>query len=62
VSGRTLAKLSSLPQLTYLNLSGTKVTSDAIAPLKGKPNLRHLYLFNTPAEPASAESSVRSTQ
>lgn len=63
VTGRTLAKLSSLTQLTYLNLSATKVTSDAVAVFKGKPNLRHLYLFNTPAEPASvADSGVRSTQ
>jgi hypothetical protein len=31
--------------------------------LKNKSNLRHLYLFNTPAEPTStADSSVRSTQ
>jgi len=63
VTGRTLGKLSSLSQLTYLNLSGTKVTSDAAAPLKLEPNLRHLYLFNTPAEPApTADSGVRSIQ
>jgi hypothetical protein len=63
VNGRTLAKLSSLSQLTYLNLSGTRVPSDAVAPLKSTPNLRHLYLFNTPAESTStADSGVRSTQ
>ena len=63
VSGRTLAKLSSLSQLTYLNLSATKVTSDAVPPLKNMPKLRHMYLFNTPAEPASAaEIDLRSTQ
>jgi len=63
ITGRGLAKLSSLSQLTYLNLSGTKVTSDALAPLKSMPNLHHIYLFETPAGPASAEtsSSVRST-
>jgi uncharacterized membrane protein/mono/diheme cytochrome c family protein len=61
VSGRTLGKLSSLSQLTFLNLSETKVTSDAVAPLKLDANLRHLYLFNTPAEPApAAESAARS--
>jgi hypothetical protein len=54
LSGQTLGKLSTLPQLTYLNLSGTKVTSDVVAPLKLDANLRHLYLFNTPAEPAPA--------
>jgi hypothetical protein len=61
VSGRAVGKLSSLPQLTYLNLGGTKVTSDAVAPLKLDANLRHLYLFNTPAEPApAADSGARS--
>jgi uncharacterized membrane protein/mono/diheme cytochrome c family protein len=61
VSGRTLGKLSSLSRLTYLNLSGTKVTSDAVRPLKLNVNLRHLYLFNTPAEPAAtADSDGRS--
>jgi hypothetical protein len=61
VSGQTLGKLSTLSQLTYLNLSGTKVTSDAVAPLKLDAHLRHLYLFNTPAEPApTADTSGRS--
>jgi uncharacterized membrane protein len=61
VSGQTLGKLSTLSQLTYLNLSGTKVTSGAVAPLKLDANLRHLYLFNTPAEPApTADTSGRS--
>jgi hypothetical protein len=63
ISGRTLGKLSSLSQLAYLNLSATKVTSDALPPLKNMPKLHHLYLFNTPADPASmADSGVRSTQ
>jgi uncharacterized membrane protein len=63
ITGRALAKLTPLSQLTYLNLSGTKVTSDALAPLKGMPNLHHIYLFDTPAEPASADSNtLRSTQ
>ena len=60
ITGRGLAKLSPLSQLTYLNLSGTKVTSDALAPLKGMPNLRHIYLFDSPAEPASTATN-RST-
>jgi uncharacterized membrane protein len=60
ITGRALAKLSPLAQLTYANLSGTKVTSDALAPLKGMPTLRHLYLFDTPAEPASRAAN-RST-
>jgi hypothetical protein len=45
-----------------LNLSATKVTTDAVAPLKAMPNLRRLYLFNTPAEPASPDNGIRSTQ
>jgi hypothetical protein len=54
-------KLSTLSQLTYLNLSGTKVTSDAVAPLKLDADLRHLYLFNAPAEPApTADTGGRS--
>jgi uncharacterized membrane protein len=64
ITGRSLGKLASLSQLSYLNLSGTKVTSDALAPLKGMPNLHHIYLFDTPAEPASADTNntIRSTQ
>jgi len=64
ITGRSLAKLASLSQLTYLNLSGTKVTADALASLKGVPNLHHIYLFDTPAEPASADPNnpLRSTQ
>jgi uncharacterized membrane protein len=64
ITGRSLAKLASLSQLTYLNLSGTKVTTDALASLKGMPNLHHIYLFDTPSEPASADpnSPLRSTQ
>lgn len=64
VTGRGLAKLSSLSQITYLNLSGTKVTSDALLPLKSIPSLRHIYMFETPAEPASTDtnSTLRSTQ
>jgi Leucine-rich repeat (LRR) protein len=64
VSGRTLGKLSSLSQLTYLNLSGTKVTSEAVATLKNISKLRHLYLFDTPAELAlpTAENSIRGAQ
>jgi uncharacterized membrane protein len=64
ITGRNLAKLSSLSQLTYLNLSRTKVTSDALGPLKSMPNLRHIYLFDTPAQPATADtnSTLKSTQ
>jgi Leucine-rich repeat (LRR) protein len=50
-----LTALTQLPQLTYINLSGTQVTRAAIAPLTSMKNLRHLYLYNTPAQPAVAE-------
>ncbi len=63
ITGRDLAKLSPLSQLTYLNLSGTKVTSGVLGALRSMPNLHHIYLFDTPAEPASAgtNSTLRST-
>jgi hypothetical protein len=54
INGDGLAKLAPLSQLTYLNLSGTQVTSAAIAPLSAMKNLRHVYLYNTPAQPAHA--------
>jgi len=50
VFGSNLGKLTPLSQLTYLNLSGTKVTAQSVAPLRNMPNLRHLYLFDTAAE------------
>jgi uncharacterized membrane protein/mono/diheme cytochrome c family protein len=58
VTGDGLAKLAPLTQLTYLNLSGTQVTSAAVEPLSSMKNLRHVYLYNTPAQPAqSAEQA-----
>ena len=58
ITGDGLQELASLSQLTYLNLSGTLVTSAAIAPLSAMKNLRHVYLYNTPAQPAqSAEQA-----
>ena len=54
-----LQKLAPLTQLTYLNLSGTRVTSAAVAPLASMKNLRHVYLFNTPAQPAPAVSPTQ---
>jgi hypothetical protein len=58
--------------LTYLNLSETKVTAANLSSIRSMPNLRHIYLFNSPAQPApasvavsdrdSAQSNTRSTQ
>lgn len=53
VTGGGLAKLASLSQLTYLNLSGTLVTQQAVVPLDSMKNLHHVYLYNTPAQPAA---------
>jgi hypothetical protein len=52
VTGTGVQKLAPLTQLTYLNLSGTKVTAAAAATLGSMKNLHHVYLFNTPAQPA----------
>lgn len=53
ITGDGLAKLVTLSQLTYLNLSGTQVTEEAVRPLRSMKGLRHIYIYNTPAQPAS---------
>jgi hypothetical protein len=45
--------------LIYLNLSGTQVTAAAIVPLSSMKSLRHVYLYNTPAQPASAAQQAQ---
>jgi uncharacterized membrane protein len=66
ITGDELAKLAPLSQLTYLNLSGTQVTSKAVSSLSAMKNLRHVYLYNTPAQPATttrqAEPVARKAQ
>jgi uncharacterized membrane protein len=59
VTGDGLAKLVPLSQLIYLNLSGTQVTAAAIIPLSSMKSLRHVYLYNTPAQPASAAQQAQ---
>jgi hypothetical protein len=54
INGDGLPKLAPLSQLTYLNLSGSQVTAAAIAQLRSFKNLHHIYLYNTPAQPAPA--------
>lgn len=44
VTGSTLAKLRSIPQLEHLNLSSTSISSEAIAILPRLPSLRELSL------------------
>lgn len=58
ISGLGLAKLTPLSQLTYLNLSGTQVTAAAVAPLSSMKNLRHVYLYNTPAQPVPSAQPI----
>ncbi len=62
VTGDGLAKLTPLTQLIYLNLSGTQVTAASVVPLSGMKNLRHVYLYNTPAEPAPAAEPTQPTE
>ncbi|HMF63550.1 MAG TPA: c-type cytochrome domain-containing protein [Edaphobacter sp.] len=61
VTGDGLAKLTPLAQLTYVNLSETRVTKAAVAPLGSMKNLRHLYLYNTPAQPVSPAETMQPT-
>ena len=61
VTGNGLAKLNALHRLSYLNLSETKVTTASLAPLKSMLNLRHVYTFNTPAQPALSASDANTS-
>ena len=53
VSGQDLQKLAALPELRYLNLSSTKVTRQALDQIASIKTLQHVYVFNTPAQPAT---------
>ncbi len=59
VTGEGLQKLTSLSQMSYLNLSGSKVTATSVVPLASMKNLRHVYLFNTPAQPATTAEAMQ---
>ncbi|HUV97494.1 MAG TPA: c-type cytochrome domain-containing protein, partial [Acidobacteriaceae bacterium] len=59
VTGDGLQKLAPLSQLTYLNLSGSKLAKTALASLAVMKNLRHVYLYNTPAQPAPAAPAMQ---
>jgi uncharacterized membrane protein len=59
VTGDGIQKLAPLSQLTYLNLSGSKLTAPAAAWLASMKNLRHIYLYNTPAQPAPAAEAMQ---
>ena len=62
VTGNGLAKLGQLSQLTYLNLNGTKVTAAAVSSLNTRNGHLRLYLFNTPAQPATESAGQDATQ
>ena len=57
INGDGIAKLASLQELHYLNLSGTQLTYAATEQLKVFKNLQHLYMYNTPAQPATSAAS-----
>jgi hypothetical protein len=59
VTGDGLQQLVPLSQLTYLNLSGSKVTAAGLASLASMKNLHHVYLYNTPAQPAPAAEATQ---
>ncbi|MEO6966224.1 MAG: c-type cytochrome domain-containing protein [Acidobacteriaceae bacterium] len=58
VTGQGVGKLAGLSQLTYLNLSGTKVTQANLAPALAMRNLHHLYFYNTPAQAAATAQAA----
>lgn len=61
ISGTGLGKLSALHRLTYLNLSETKVTAASLTALRSMSNLRHIYTFNTPAQPVLSASDANNS-
>jgi hypothetical protein len=50
-----LASLKTLPNLTYLNLYGTKVTDAGLEHLKGMKFLRNVYVWQTKVTEAGAK-------
>jgi uncharacterized membrane protein len=58
ITGAGLPKLASLSHLSYLNLSGTQLTAASAASLTAIRSLRHVYLYNTPAQPAPSVPRV----
>ena len=57
ITGAGIAKLAGLPHLIYINLNSTKLSKDAAVQLTAMKNLHHVYLFNTPAQPAAPAPS-----
>jgi mono/diheme cytochrome c family protein len=59
ITGTGLAKLHGLTELTYINLSETRVTSAATTALGEIKSLKHVYLYNTPAQPIANQTEVQ---
>ena len=61
VTGSGVQQLSGLAELSYVNLTETKVTPAAAAQIgamkAGMKSLEHVYLYNTPAQPAGKQTS-----
>jgi mono/diheme cytochrome c family protein/uncharacterized membrane protein len=58
VTGTGISKLAPLSHLIYLNLSSTKLTKEAAAQIASIKGLRHVYLFNTPAQPIAPVPAI----
>jgi mono/diheme cytochrome c family protein/uncharacterized membrane protein len=51
VTGAGIAKLNQLSQLSFLNLSETKLSPSALPALRSLKSVRRVYTFDTPADP-----------
>ena len=54
ISSGGLASLARLGKLESLNLTSTDVDDEGVRPFRGKPGLRHLYLFGTKSSEGQA--------
>jgi uncharacterized membrane protein len=51
VTGKGIEALRGLGELRFVNLTDTQAGKEAAEVLKSMPGVRHVYLYNTPAEP-----------
>jgi mono/diheme cytochrome c family protein/uncharacterized membrane protein len=59
VTGIGIAKLSQLSQLSFINLSETKLSPSALPALRSLKSVRRTYTFDTPADPVSNSTPSR---
>ncbi|NLR59068.1 hypothetical protein HGH93_13215 [Chitinophaga polysaccharea] len=60
LKGKGIAALNACKDLRYLNLAGTTVGSDALAPLKDNKKLEQVFLYQTGVAAASVQQLQRS--